>query len=204
MTAFKLVISTKGRDIYPLSKNKSIANTDEEIISKYRETGDQSLMGNLFNSYMHLVYGLCLKYLKNRDDSQDAAMAIYEQISKKLLTTEVQHFKSWLYMVSKNHCLMELRKKNHEVHGEIFMESTEAVHLNNEKVELEKDIEALEACIEELKVDQKECVKLFFLEKKSYQQVNEETGIDLKKVKSHIQNGKRNLKMCLESKNVSR
>lgn len=99
---------------------------------------------------------------------------------------------------------MELRKKNPEVHADIFMESAEAVHLNSEKVELEKDFEALEACIEELKAEQKKCVMLFFLEKKSYNQVNEETGIELKKVKSHIQNGKRNLKMCLESKNVSR
>ena len=99
---------------------------------------------------------------------------------------------------------MELRKKNPEVHDEIFMESAEASHLNNEKLELEKDFEALEACIEELKKEQKQCVQLFFLEKKSYQEVNEQTGIDLKKVKSHIQNGKRNLKMCLESKNVSR
>lgn len=153
---------------------------------------------------MHLVYGLCLKYFKNRDDSQDATMAIYEQIGEKLLTAEVQHFKSWLYMVSKNHCLMELRKKNPEVHADIFMESVEAVHLNEDKVELEKDIEALEACIEELKEEQKKCVTLFFLEKKSYQEVNEQTGIDLKKVKSYIQNGKRNLKMCLESKNVNR
>ncbi|MEP1115444.1 RNA polymerase sigma factor [Ekhidna sp.] len=174
------------------------------MLSVYRETGNQELFGNLFNSYMHLVYGLCLKYLKNRDDSQDATMTIYEKISTKLLTTEVQHFKSWLYMVSKNHCLMELRKKNPEVHADIFMESAEAVHLNEEKVELEKDIEALEACIEELKEQQRKCVKLFFLEKKSYLEVNEQTGIDLKKVKSYIQNGKRNLKMCLENKNVKR
>lgn len=153
---------------------------------------------------MHLVYGLCLKYLKNRDDSQDATMAIYEQISQKLLTTEVKHFKSWLYMVSKNHCLMELRKKNPEIHSDVFMESPDVVHLNDDKVALENDLNALEECIEELKEQQKHCVKLFFLEKKSYQQVNEETGIDLKKVKSHIQNGKRNLKLCLESKHVSR
>ena len=153
---------------------------------------------------MHLVYGLCLKYFKNRDDSQDATMAIYEDISIKLLTTEVQHFKSWLYMVAKNHCLMELRKKNPEIHNDIFMESVEAVHLNDDKIELERDLEALEDCIEQLKLDQKDCVKRFFLEKKSYQQVNEETGIDLKKVKSHIQNGKRNLRICLEQKNVSR
>lgn len=153
---------------------------------------------------MHLVYGLCLKYLKNRDDAQDAVMSIYEQLSQKLLTSEVQHFKSWLYMVSKNHCLMQLRKKNPEIHTEVFMESGEDMHLNNEKVELEKDLTALEACMEELKEEQRHCVKLFFLDKKSYQQVNDETGLDLKKVKSHIQNGKRNLKMCLESKNVNR
>ncbi|WP_421764145.1 RNA polymerase sigma factor [Ekhidna sp.] len=178
--------------------------TDEEILSRYRKTGDQELIGSLFNSYMLLVYGLCLKYLKNRADSQDATMAIYEHISDKLLGTEVNHFKSWLFMVSKNHCLMELRKKNPEVHGDIFMESAEAMHLIDEKIELEKDIEALEECIEELKEDQKICVNLFFLERKSYQQITEETKIDLKKVKSHIQNGKRNLKMCLESKNVRR
>lgn len=131
-------------------------------------------------------------------------MSIYEQLSEKLLTTEIRHFKSWLYMVSKNHCLMELRKKNPEVHTEIFMESAEPVHLNEERIELEKDLNALEACIEELKTEQRTCVMLFFLDKKSYQQVNEETGLDLKKVKSHIQNGKRNLKVCLESKNVKR
>ncbi|MEP1034548.1 sigma-70 family RNA polymerase sigma factor [Ekhidna sp.] len=194
----------KGEIFTPLSKLKSISPTDEEILSQYRATGDQELFGNLFNTHMHLVYGLCLKYLKNRDDSQDAVMAIYEHTSLKLLTTEVQHFKSWLYMVSKNHCLMELRKKNPEVHADIFMESIEAVHLNDEKIELEKDLEALEACIEELKTEQKHCVKLFFLNKKSYNQIQEETGIDLNKVKSYIQNGKRNLKMCLESKNVRR
>lgn len=99
---------------------------------------------------------------------------------------------------------MELRKKNSEVDSSIFMESVEAVHLNDDKLELEKDLNALEQCIEELKEQQRICVKHFFLEKKSYQQINEETGIALKKVKSYIQNGKRNLKMCLENKNVRR
>lgn len=153
---------------------------------------------------MHLVYGLCLKYLKDREDAQDAVMAIYEHVSKKLLTSEVTHFKSWLYMVSKNHCLMELRKKDPEVHTEIFMESDDSVHLKKEKEKLEDDLEALEACIEELKTEQKSCVKHFFLERLSYDQITIKTGIDLKKVKSHIQNGKRNLKICLESKHVKR
>lgn len=107
-------------------------------------------------------------------------------------------------MVSKNHCLMELRKSNPEKNSHFFMESEDIVHLINEEDELDEKLDALEECIEELKSDQKDCVKLFFMEKKSYNEVNELTGIDLKKVKSHIQNGKRNLKICLENKNVSR
>ena len=151
---------------------------------------------------MHLVYGLCLNYLKDRESSQDAVMDIYEVISDKLLTHEVKHFKSWLYMVSKNHCLMILRKNNPEVAHEIFMESPDVAHLKEEKIDLEKDLNSLEECIGELKDEQRLCVERFFLQKKSYHLIKEETGIDLKKVKSHIQNGKRNLKICLESKDV--
>lgn len=187
-----------------MSKQRTISLSDEEILTNYRSSGDQELIGNLFNGNMHLVYGLCLKYLKNQEDSKDAVMAIYEHISRKLKTTEVQHFKSWLYMVSKNHCLMQLRKNNPEVSADIFMETAEAVHLIDEEDQLEDDLNTLEECIDELKTEQRTCVQHFFIEKKSYQEVNKITGIEIKKVKSHIQNGKRNLKICLEGKNVSR
>jgi RNA polymerase sigma-70 factor (ECF subfamily) len=171
---------------------------------EYRKSGNQELFGSLFNNYLHLVYGLCLKYLKSREESQDATMSIYEKISQTLLTTEVQHFKSWLYMVSKNHCLMELRKSNPEKNAHVFMESDTLMHLNDEEDILETELDALNECLNELNKEQKKCVELFFLKKKSYNEVNEITGIELKKVKSHIQNGKRNLKICLESKNVVR
>ncbi|MEM7297262.1 MAG: sigma-70 family RNA polymerase sigma factor [Bacteroidota bacterium] len=183
---------------------KVISPTDEKVLDNYRKNHDPNLIGELFNEYIHLVYGLCLKYLKNREQSQDAVMDIYETISEKLQVTEVQHFKSWLYMVSKNHCLMILRKKNPEVNSTVFMESPDVSHLKEEKLDLERDLSALEQCIEELKAEQKKCVELFFLQKNSYQQIVEKTSVDLKKVKSHIQNGKRNLKLCLESKNVRR
>lgn len=171
---------------------------------EYRKTGDSKLIGDLYNSYLHLVYGLCLKYLKSREESQDATMNIYEKISEKLLSAEVQHFKSWLYKVSKNHCLMELRKANPEKNAHVVMENDAVLHLNDEEDIMESRLSALDECMDELKDEQKECVKLFFLEKKSYNEVNNLTGIELKKVKSHIQNGKRNLKICLESKNVDK
>ena len=135
--------------------------------------------------------------------AQDATMTLFEKLIEKLKTDEVEYFKSWLYMVTKNHCLMALRKKNPEMKSD-FMEMTLAVHLNEEKIELENDLNALEECIGTLKKEQEQCVKLFFLERKSYHQVSEQTDHDLKAVKSLIQNGKRNLKICLEGKNVGR
>lgn len=185
-----------------MTKGHTISKTDESLLQEYRNTGDQELLGQLFNKYMHLVYGLCLKYLKDREQSQDAVMSIYEKISSTLLTTEVAHFKSWLYMVSKNYCLMELRKVNHEKVSDVFMESTEVVHLNDSEDWLEDQLDQLNKCIEELKEDQKKCVKLFFLESKSYKEVNEISGIEIKKVKSYIQNGKRNLKICMDEHHV--
>jgi len=184
--------------------NKVTIKDEEYLLKKYKEDRNQNPLGQLYNQYLHLVYGLCLKYLKNREEAKDAVMSIYEKISKELLSKEVTHFKSWLYMVSKNHCLMELRKKSPEENIEVFMEIPQDVHLYNEKVELESDLNSLEECIEELKSEQQKCVQLFFLQKKSYAQVCESTKLEMIKVKSHIQNGKRNLKNCLEAKNVSR
>ncbi len=181
-----------------LSKSKSIMPTDETLLHQYQESGNQQLIGELYTRYMHLVYGLCLKYLKDAEASQDAVMDIYEVISGKLLQTQVRHFKSWLYMVSKNHCLMKLRKNNPEVHTEVFMESADTVHLKEEKLDLEQDLVSLERCLEQLKSEQKRCVKSFFIDKKTYQDVSDALGLPLKKVKSHIQNGKRNLKICME------
>ncbi len=175
--------------------------SDQELLKKYREDHDADLIGILFTRYTELVYGLCLKYLEDRAESQDAVMNIFEKLIEKLKTEEVQYFKSWLYMVSKNHCLMILRKNKPEIRDG-FMEMTIAAHPISENEDIESDLVALEDCVNTLKKDQQACVRLFYLKKMSYQQVCEETKFDLKSVKSFIQNGKRNLKICLEGKNV--
>lgn len=175
--------------------------SDEELLQRYLETADIAFFGQLYDRYLHLVYGLCMKYFKSSEDSKDASMEIFEQASRALLQKEVTHFKSWLYVVSKNHCLMELRKRKtrEEKNRMLIMESDEEVHLNIEGPE-DEDLEALTACLETLKSEQKQCVSLFYLEKKSYREVESETGLTLKTVKSAIQNGKRNLKICIEAK----
>lgn len=156
----------------------------------------------LYDRYLHMVYGLCLKYLKDRDASKDAAMDLYEVLVKKLTTQDVTHFKGWLYMVAKNHCLMILRKAGPEIkNGEIFMESAENLH-PVEEPSMEHDLTALEDCISSLKDEQQRCVRAFYLQQKSYQEIATAHTLELMKVKSHIQNGKRNLKICLESKHV--
>ncbi|MDW3196426.1 MAG: sigma-70 family RNA polymerase sigma factor [Cytophagales bacterium] len=176
--------------------------SDAELLKRYVETADLEYFGQLYDRYLHLIYGLCMKYFNSSEDSKDATMEIFEHVSTAALSKEVTHFKSWLYVISKNHCLMQLRKKQRqeEKNHVPFMESAADVHLIYEEDQIDKDIEALTACIETLKEEQKRCVSLFYLKKKSYREVELITELSAKAVKSAIQNGKRNLKICVEAR----
>lgn len=186
-----------------VSKKKQ---SDELLLVKFRETGDTEWLGELFGRYMHLVYGVCLKYLKNRDQAQDGVIEIFEKLVGEIPVKEIQSFKPWLYVVTKNHCLMALRHQksvnNRESAYQIdqlsFMENSLDWHPydgnGDEKLE-----ERLAECMKKLKADQKNCIELFYLKKLCYQQISKDLNLDIKKVKSFIQNGKRNLKICLES-----
>ena len=155
---------------------------------------------------MHLIYGSCLKYLKNEEKSKDAVMEIYELLTKALLKHEVEHFKSWLYRVTYNHCMQILRDEkrqskkanNFKQDSITLMESSEDQHLSIEKEEL---LIHLEDCVKELKEFQKNCIERFYLQEQCYNEIVDQTGYALKKVKSYIQNGKRNLMICLNKKN---
>jgi len=182
--------------------------SDEELIQNYKTTRGQNYLGELFERYTHLVFGVCLKHLKDVEESKDAVMQIFEILPPKLIEFEISSFKSWLYMVGKNHCLMMLRKKKAQQkhHLEIyenskdkFMESATFFHPNENSVKEER-ISLLKKGIDKLKDEQKNCIELLYLQQKSYREVADITGYDIKKVKSHIQNGKRNLRIFIENK----
>lgn len=181
-------------------------HNERHLIHQYKQNGDLTLLGQLYKPYMHLVYGVCLKYFKNKDDSQDAVMQIFEQLVDRVRKHEINNFKSWLYVLTKNHCLMQLRSTQYKKQREIqemdggVMENTYYLHHEDEEFELESDLKKLRTCIEELQSEQKECVELFYLQKMSYKQIESQTAYELKKVKSYIQNGKRNLKNCIQNK----
>ena len=154
---------------------------------------------------MYLIYGVCMKYFKNREDSQDAVMQIFEVLVKDIPRFEIQNFKGWLYTVSRNHCLMQLRKASKEnnrlpeISAAVFMESTSVMHPIEE--EPNEDLqERLKLCLEQLKEDQRRCVEMFYYQQQCYKEIATGLNIGEEKVKSYIQNGKRNLKICLESK----
>jgi RNA polymerase sigma factor (sigma-70 family) len=183
-------------------KNKSgIKEQDDAILlAQYKSTGDLEILGVLYNRYMHLVYGVCLNYLKEEEQSKDAVMQIFEELILKLKIHEVQNFKSWLHVLTRNHCLMALRRaaKNNTVSiDDTFVENTDFVHLDIEDTK-ENQLTLMEKCMETLPDEQRISVDLFYLQEKCYKDVAEITGYDMLKVKSYIQNGKRNLKNCIE------
>jgi RNA polymerase sigma-70 factor (ECF subfamily) len=183
-------------------------NTDEVLVRKFTSAGDLEVLGELYSRYMHLVYGVCIKYLKNRDESQDAVMHIFEKLIIEVPKQKIENFRSWLYVVTKNYCLMQLRseKTNIEKFNEwindpsVFMETEQVLHpIDSDERDLEK---GLTDCIERLKEEQKECIRQFYYENRCYNEIAVNMGLDEKKVKSHLQNAKRNLKLCLEGKHA--
>lgn len=180
-------------------KNKYKTLSDEELLRIYKKKQSSEVIGEYYQRYGHLVMGTSMKYLKNKFDAEDLVMNMFEKLPRKLLSHNISNFKSWLYIVTKNECLMLLRKK-----GKLTSSLTRELEDTDEldlKIEKDKQLEMLEDAIDNLKEEQKECIKLFYIESKSYQEITEMLHLDIKKVKSAIQNGKRNLKLNLEAKN---
>ncbi len=171
--------------------------TDEELVTLYKLERSSTCIAVIYERYGHLVMGTCMKYLKNEVESQDITMQIFEELHSKLLKHEINYFKSWLYMVTKNECFMFLRKSKSQNTTD-FSASYDVEQTIEDVQAKEKSLELLENAIEDLKPEQKRCVKLFYLEEKSYQQISAELNLSLMKVKSAIQNGKRNIKLQLE------
>ena len=161
-------------------------------------------LGELYQRYMELVYGVCLKYFREAEAAKDGVIHIFEELVTKLKKHEVENFKGWLHQVAKNHCLMQLRTpknlKTVEFNIE-FVQTDENVHLNG-VLEKEENFQKLEQCMGTLNDDQQEAIRLFYLEGKCYNEIVERTGRDWNYVRSCIQNGRRNLKICMEKNEV--
>jgi RNA polymerase sigma-70 factor (ECF subfamily) len=176
------------------------AQTDEELFNSFIATQDREVMGLLFRKYMSLVFGVCMKYLREKNTAQDNTMEIFERLIQHQPSSEIKNFKAFLFVVSKNHCLMKQRGEkmmSMEI-SESDMESAMQMHLIDSSRD-EKQDQLLQKCMKTLKDFQKDCITMFYLKKKSYLEISRDLKMNLNAVKSHIQNGKRNLKICIEA-----
>lgn len=173
---------------------------DATLLQAFRQQGDQQALATLYLRYSDLLYGVCLKYLEDAEEAKDAVMNIYQELLRKLPSHEVQHFKSWVYVLTKNFCLMQLRasKKIRTVSFEQqAVQSEDFSHLDT-VIEKEATFKKLEKCMEKLPGEQQKSIRMFYYENKCYNEIAASTGSDWNKVRSLIQNGRRNLKNCME------
>lgn len=188
--------------LFNVNKDRYQHITDSELLENFYADRDNKWLGLVLQRFTLLLYGVCMKYLRNEEEAKDAVQQVFLKAINELHKYKVEYFKSWIYMVAKNHCLMKLRDRQ----GKIPVELTEDTFLAAEdtgiETYLDKDrlLSSMEIAIHELNADQKQCVTLFYLDKKSYQEITDATGHTMMQVKSHIQNGKRNLKLLIEKK----
>jgi RNA polymerase sigma-70 factor (ECF subfamily) len=176
--------------------------SDAELVQAFKQSADLNVLGRLYERYMDLVYGVCLNYLKDSERAKDSVLQIFEELILKVQRHDIENFKPWLYQLTKNYCLMQLRsdKKFIKVPADIsLMQKEESVHLNGE-LEGEENQRALQQCLGQLNSEQRQAVELFYLQGKSYKEIAPLMGIDVNSVRSFLQNGRRNLKICMDKK----
>ncbi|MDI3322206.1 RNA polymerase sigma factor [Pinibacter soli] len=188
-----------------LKKISPIEGSDADLVAQYKRTGNADILAHLYQQYMELVYGVCVKYLGDHEVAKDAVMNIYGELPVKVQKHIIDNFRSWLYAVAKNHCLMHLRSQKNKVTVSIddsFMQSGEEMHPES-AWDKEDQLVQMEDCLQTLAFEQKQSVELFYLQNKSYNEIMAITGYEWNKVRSLIQNGRRNLKICMEGKMVT-
>ena len=172
--------------------------SDQELLEMYVHKKDSLVIAELYNRYSHLVFGVCMKYLKHIQNSEDLTIELFTELPQKITNHKILHFKSWLYTTTKNSCFMLLRKKNgyNSSIEDLQLDTADEDRISTKEI-LEIKLEALEIALEELNEKQAICIKAFYLEKRCYDEISKMEALTLNEVKSHIQNGKRNLKMIL-------
>lgn len=186
-------------------ENNIVHLNDGELRERFRKSGDKVYIGELYRRYIHLALGVCYKYLRDKDEAYDAAMEVFESLYEKLNHHEIKSFKSWLYIVSRNHCLQQLRQQKkmtivslkEEFFSDVFMENVSFQHHEEDKDEL---LAALPEMLNVLTPGQQQCLSYFYFDNQTYEEISLKTDFSIKQVKSHLQNGKRNLKILLENK----
>ena len=177
--------------------------TDQQLLENFHSLYDSKCLGILLERYTLLLLGVCMKYLKNEEEAKDCVQQIFLKTITELQKYRVAYFKSWIYMVAKNHCLMKIRDKQGKIPVELTEKLSSTPDTGSDSSLLwqnDKTLELLTESLKELNTEQQQCVTLFYLEKKSYQEISDLTGYSLLQVKSFIQNGKRNLKIMIERK----
>ncbi len=198
-----IYVYISGKDRYSNSEFAKLNHIeDKELLDRFYSDYNNKWLGMLLPRYTLLLYGVCMKYLKNEEDAKDSVQQIFLKAINELHKYKVEYFKSWIYMIAKNHCLMKLRDK-----GKYSLEITERLAATPDTTEdknllLERDntLTDMQMALQQLNHEQKLCVTLFYLDKKSYSEITHKTGYTMMQVKSNIQNGKRNLKLLLEKK----
>lgn len=167
---------------------------DESLVARLRE-GQRQALAALWDRYAHLLFGVCMKYVKDVERSKDLVLAQFEELPSLVAKHEIRAFRPWLHTTMRNRCLMELRRKD----PSFSLDGHEPVDASDDqdRLLLEADLQQLERAIAELPQGQQRCIRAFYFERLSYRVIAERTGEPIDQVRSQLQNGRRNLRLIL-------
>lgn len=174
---------------------------DTELVELYKKNPDTSLIEELYNRYSKRVYWWALKFLGNRLEAEEMVHDIFAAMMSGMLdlyqAREGAKFSSWLYRCVGNQCMKIVRKRNEVIFNQVeVVDVPEALIIDLEVEVIAKEWnEQLTSALNRLNQMQRVCCMRFYWDGMRYDEIAEELGITHDQVRSHLQNGLRNLRI---------
>lgn len=172
--------------------------SDEHLVRQFVETHDAACFAELFARHRKRIYFACRAFFENGSAAEDATQEAFLRAYQNMHRFREGNFSAWLMRIAKNVCIDQWRKQRPEVGPEeLQMETVPADGALDERADLRIAVEKVRKEMETLSPDQRRCLEMA-IDGYSYEETAAHTGLSIKAVKSHIQNGRRMLWLKME------
>ncbi len=176
---------------------------DKDIIARVLN-GDQGAYAVLVNRYQNLVFTICLRYVKTREDAEEVAQDVFVKAYRSLADFKGQSkFSTWLYTITTTSSITFLRKKKLDVHSldneNVFAKaSLQDSGMSANQVEQKSRVNMVNQAIQLLSPDDAQVITLFYKGEQTLEEIAKTLGKEANAVKVQLHRARSRLKEKME------
>jgi RNA polymerase sigma-70 factor (ECF subfamily) len=172
--------------------------SEEELLRSFTEDGDKAGFAELFNRNSRKIYQACFAFFRDSALAEDATQETFLRAYQNNDRFHGGDYVAWLHRIARNACIDQWRRKRPEVAIDDTDESAPVqLSVASPDANMQIAIQHLHRELNKLPADQKRCLELK-IEGYSYEETAARTGLTMDAVRSHLQNGRRTLRLRMQ------